>query len=138
MVYTEKISFSTKGFNDVIDITDEVRSVVKKSRVKNGIVCISLPGSTGGITTIEYEPGLIQDIKETLERIAPMNRKYHHDDTWHDGNGYAHIRSALIGTSVSFPVIEREVILGTWQQIIFIDFDNRPRNRRLMVQVVGE
>ncbi len=138
MVYTEEITFSTKGFNDIIDITQEVKNVVKKSGIKNGIVCISLPGSTGGITTIEYEPGLIQDIKEILEQLAPMNRRYHHDDTWHDGNGYAHIRSALIGTSVTFPILNQDVVLGTWQQIIFIDFDNRPRNRRLVVQIIGE
>lgn len=138
MVYTQEINLSTQGMNEIVNITEQVERIVKESGIKSGIVTVSLPGSTGGITTIECEPGLIKDLKEALERIAPMNKRYHHDSAWGDGNGYAHIRSALVGTSVCFPVNERSIVLGTWQQLVFIDFDNRPRSRRLIVQVVGD
>ncbi|MCK4729801.1 MAG: secondary thiamine-phosphate synthase enzyme YjbQ [Candidatus Aenigmarchaeota archaeon] len=128
-------SIQTKGFNDIIDITDKVREIVKESRVKNGICLIFCPGSTGGITTIEFETGAISDLKNALEKIAPMNKDYEHNKRWGDGNGYAHVRSALLKPSMCIPVENSDLVLGTWQQIIFIDFDNKPRNRELIIKV---
>jgi len=128
---------STKGFTDIINITDKVCEAVKKSKIKNGICLISSPGSTCGITTIEYEEGLIKDLKKTLEIIAPMNENYEHCKKWGDCNGYAHIRSALINPFLAIPVGEDNLILGTWQQVIFIDFDNGPREREIMVKIIG-
>jgi secondary thiamine-phosphate synthase enzyme len=129
---------STRGFCDVHDITSEVGKAVAKSGIRNGIVCIANPGSTAGITTVEFEPGAVADLKEALEKLAPQDRRYRHDDTWDDGNGFAHLRSALVGASRSFPVKDGAVVLGTWQQIVFLDFDNRPRTRRIVVTVVGQ
>jgi len=122
----------------VIDVTPQVIAVVEKSGIKSGIVCIANPGSTAGITTIEFEPGAVGDLKAALEKLAPEDGHYRHNDTWDDGNGFAHLRSALIGASQSFPVREGKVALGTWQQIVLLDFDNRPRSRKLVVSVVGE
>ncbi len=135
--YTATFEVRTRGFCDVIDITAQLQRVVSDSQVRTGIVCVANPGSTAGITTLEFEPGAVEDLKEALERLAPHGRRYHHDDTWHDGNGFAHLRSALIGASRSFPVRDRAPVLGTWQQVVFIDFDNRERHRRLVVTVVG-
>jgi secondary thiamine-phosphate synthase enzyme len=136
--FSDTISLDTKGASDMSDITPGVQDIVSRSRVRNGIACVAVPGSTGGITTIEFEAGVLRDLKETIERLAPQRQHYHHDATWGDGNGFAHVRSALIGTSQSFPVVDGRVVLGAWQQIVFIDFDNRPRDRRITVQVVGE
>jgi secondary thiamine-phosphate synthase enzyme len=136
--FTETVSLSTRGFGDAHDITPAVQDIVRRSGIVSGIVSVSNPGSTGGITTIEYEEGVLEDLKEALERLAPMRGRYHHDARWGDGNGFAHVRSALIGTSRSFPIVEGQVVLGAWQQIIFLDFDNRPRQRRILVQVLGE
>lgn len=122
----------------MIDVTPQVIAVVEKSGIKSGIVCIANPGSTAGITTIEFEPGAVGDLKAALEKLAPEDGHYRHNDTWDDGNGFAHLRSALIGASQSFPVREGKVALGTWQQIVLLDFDNRPRSRKLVVSVVGE
>ena len=138
MIFSTEISISTKGSTDVIDITGEVENILKKSKVMEGLVTVSMPGSTGAITTIEYEPGVINDLKDALDAIAPRDKEYAHDAKWGDGNGYSHIRSALVGTSKSFPVAGGRVSLGTWQQIVFIDFDNRPRQRKIIVQVLGE
>ena len=128
-------SIQTKGFNDIIDITDKVKEIIKSSKVKDGICLVFCPGSTGGITTIEFESGAISDLKNVLERIVPMNENYEHNKRWGDGNGYAHIRSALLKPSMCIPVENGDLVLGTWQQIIFIDFDNKPRNRELIVKV---
>jgi secondary thiamine-phosphate synthase enzyme len=138
MIFQKKISLATRGFNDIIDITPSLRAVLKESSIKNGLILIFVPGSTAGLTTIEYEPGLIEDVPEMLEKMAPMNSRYHHDQTWHDGNGYAHLRAALIGPSLTIPVDSGQLQLGTWQQVVCIDFDNRPRQRQLHVQVQGE
>jgi secondary thiamine-phosphate synthase enzyme len=138
MIIQKKITLSTKGFNHIIDITSILHEYIHDADVKDGNVIVFVPGSTGGITTIEYEPGLLQDIPEMLEKIAPMQGRYHHDDTWHDGNGYAHLRSALIGPSITIPFENGRMQLGTWQQVVFIDFDNRPRQRQLHVQISGE
>ncbi len=137
-IITERLSFSTKGFNDIINITPAVRDFVAQHQLRQGPLLLFIDGSTAAITTIEYEPGLLQDIPEMLEKIAPMNQRYHHDDTWHDGNGYAHVRSALIGTSFTVPVERGQLVLGTWQQIILLDFDNGPRKRRVVAQFAGE
>ena len=138
MVYKEKIKLETQGFNDIIDITPKLKEITKKSNIKEGILVVSLAGSTGGITTIEYESGLLNDLPELLEKLIPSTRTYHHDSTWGDGNGYAHLRSSLFGTSFSCPVEDSTPILGTWQQVVFIDFDNRPRRRTLYVVITGD
>ena len=114
-VYTEHFTINTHGFTDIIDITQKVKSAVYQHNLKNGCVVVALPGNTASITTIEYEPGLIKDLPDILDEIAPMDKSYHHDDTWHDGNGYAHVRAALLGSSVSVPLIDGALLLGTWQ-----------------------
>jgi secondary thiamine-phosphate synthase enzyme len=138
MVRSDTFEVPTQGFCDVIDITAQVAASVEKSGIRNGIVCVANPGSTGGITTIEFEPGAVADLKAALARLAPENGRYRHDDTWGDGNGFAHLRSALVGASRSFPVRDGKAALGTWQQIVLLDFDNRPRRRRLVVTVAGD
>ena len=138
MVHSGTFEVSTQGFCDAADVTPQVTAIVAKSGVRNGIVCIANPGSTAGITTIEFEPGAVADLKAALERLAPEKARYHHNDTWGDGNGFAHLRSALVGASRSFPIRDGALALGTWQQIIFLDFDNRPRRRELVATVVGE
>ncbi len=137
-VVTKKIKLNTKGDTDIVDITSQVTSAVSKTGVQNGIVAVFVSGSTGGVTTVEYEPGLIQDLKNFFEKIAPKSDTYEHNLRWHDGNGYAHVRASFLGPSISIPFVDKKLQLGTWQQIIFIDFDNRPRTRELIVQVVGE
>lgn len=138
MVHTSTIELGTKGFTDIVDITGEVERAVADSGIRHGIACIANPGSTAGITTIEFEPGAVADLKHALERLAPQRAKYEHDTTWGDGNGFAHLRSALLGTSRAFPVRDGRLVLGTWQQIVFLDFDNRPRRRTLVVTTAGE
>jgi len=132
-----KFSISTKGFNDVVDITLQISEVVKKEEKKNGICLISCPGSTCGITTIEYEKGVIKDLKRALEKIAPMNKNYEHCKKWGDCNGYAHVRSALIQPFLAIPIEDGKLALGTWQQVVFLDFDNRPREREILVKITG-
>ena len=138
MVHSTVFEVVTQGFGDVIDVTALVAAGVEQSGISNGIVCIANPGSTAGITTVEFEPGAVADLKEALQRLAPEKARYHHNDTWDDGNGFAHLRSALVGASQSFPVREGAIALGTWQQIVLLDFDNRPRRRKLVATVVGE
>jgi secondary thiamine-phosphate synthase enzyme len=137
-IINDTFSLSTRGFNDIIDISSSVQKLAAKTGIKNGQATIFVSGSTAGITTIEYEPGLIKDLPEALEKIAPMNVRYHHDDRWGDGNGYAHVRAALLGASLVVPISEGKLTLGTWQQIVLVDFDNRPRQREVIVQVMGE
>ncbi len=132
-----RFSISTKGFTDIIDITSKVSEFVKKSGVKEGICLISCPGSTCGITTIEYESGLIEDLKRVLEKIAPMSKDYEHCKKWGDCNGYAHIRSALMKPFLAVSIEGGRLVLGTWQQIVFIDFDNRPRDREISVKIIS-
>jgi len=138
VVFAASFELETTGFSDVQDITDAVRQAVERSGITTGVVCVANPGSTAGITTIEFEPGAVADLKAALERLAPERARYAHDDTWGDGNGFAHLRSALVGASRNFPVRNHAPVLGTWQQVVFIDFDNRPRRRRLEIVVVGE
>jgi len=132
-----KFSIQTKGFTDIIDITDKVLEVVKNSKVKDGICLISCPGSTAGLTTIEAEPNLIEDFKEFLEKLVPQNRPYRHHRTWGEKNAPSHIRSALVKPFLTVPIENRKLVLGQWQQIILIDFDNRPREREILVKIIG-
>jgi secondary thiamine-phosphate synthase enzyme len=138
MVITKSIRLSTNGNCDIRDITNDVREQVKSSGLTSGTVTVFVPGSTGGLTTIEYEPGLIADLPELLEKLVPSGVSYQHDRTWHDGNGHAHLRSALIGPDITIPFVAGKLTLGTWQQVIFLDFDNRRRDRELVVQIMGE
>lgn len=138
MIIQKKLALSTNGFNDIKDLTPALREHLDDTNLKNGHLIIFVPGSTAGLTTIEYEPGLLQDIPEALEKIAPMKADYHHDQTWHDGNGYAHVRAAMIGPSITIPFESARLVLGTWQQVVLIDFDNRSRQRQLHLQFVGE
>ena len=133
-----KFKISTKGFTDIIDITDKVSEIVQKSKIKEGICLISCPGSTCGITTMEYEEGLIEDLKRILEKIAPLSEDYEHCKKWGDCNGYAHIRSALIKPFLAVAIEEGKLVLGQWQQITFLDFDNRPREREITVKLIGK
>ncbi|WP_321429396.1 secondary thiamine-phosphate synthase enzyme YjbQ [uncultured Methanolobus sp.] len=137
-VYSGNFDLDTSGNADVIDITAGVSEIVMASGLDNGIVLVYVPGSTAAITTIEYEPGLVQDMKEALERLAPEGRVYHHNERWHDGNGHSHIRASFIGQSESFPLTDGKLLLGAWQQIILVDMDNRPRSRKIFVRVCGE
>jgi secondary thiamine-phosphate synthase enzyme len=131
-----RFKISTKGFNDIIDITDKVAEMIGRSKIKDGICLISCPGSTAGLTTIEYDPNLLEDFKEFLEKIAPSNRPYHHDETWEDKNAFSHLRSALIKPFLTVPIENGKLILGTWQQIVLIDFDNRPREREIIIKIM--
>ncbi len=126
-IETHSINVKTRGNTDIIDITDEVQEKIDSSGFTEGNVLVFAGGSTAGITTIEYEPGLLKDYPEFFEKIAPSNRSYQHDNTWHDGNGYAHIRAALQGASLTVPFSKGKMLLGTWQQIILVDFDNRSK-----------
>jgi secondary thiamine-phosphate synthase enzyme len=132
------IEFKTRGDGDIIDLTAKVRSIVEKSDINEGIVTVCAIGSTAAITTIEYEPGLQQDMPALMQKLIPSDVTYAHDATWGDGNGYAHLRSALIGTDFTTAVANAAPVLGTWQQIVFLEFDNRARDRRVFVQVMGE
>jgi len=127
-----------KAKNGSIDITKEVSSFVRESNIKSGIAVISVKGSTGGITTIEYEPNLLKDYDEMMERIAPSDKPYHHTKTWGDYNGFSHLRSSLQKTTFIVPFVEKNLFLGTWQQIIVINFDERDRNRQILIQLMGE
>ncbi|MCX5811180.1 MAG: secondary thiamine-phosphate synthase enzyme YjbQ [Proteobacteria bacterium] len=138
MVHTEQFQLKTKGFGDTIDITGKTITITGNSKVKNGLVTVFCPGSTGTITTIEYESGVIGDLQKALEKIAPSNTDYEHNLRWGDGNGFSHVRAALMKPSLSIPLVNGELALGTWQQIVFIDFDNRGRNRTVIVQAIGE
>lgn len=133
-----RFTVSTKGFCDIIDITFRVQEAVKKAGVKDGFCIISSPGSTVGITTIENEPELLKDFKEFLEKIIPSDKRYHHDAVWGEANGFSHLRSALIKPFLTVPVENGKLVLGTWQQIVFIDFDSRPREREVLVKVFGQ
>jgi secondary thiamine-phosphate synthase enzyme len=132
---TMELEFSTKGFNDIIEITPQVRKTIQSLAIKEGVVHLFVVGSTAALTTIEYEPGALADLQRALEQIAPMNAEYAHNEAWHDGNGYAHLRAALLKPDLCVPVQAGKLALGTWQQIILIDFDNRPRERKVIVTV---
>jgi secondary thiamine-phosphate synthase enzyme len=137
-VLTGYVEISTRGHTDIVDITQQVEQVLGESELKNGSLTVFVSGSTAGITSIEYEPGLLKDLPEAFEKIAPTGVTYHHDAAWGDGNGYAHVRAAMLGSSFTVPFDNGKLLLGTWQQIVVIDFDNRPRKRSVVVQMMGE
>jgi secondary thiamine-phosphate synthase enzyme len=137
-VVTKTFSIKTKGDTDILDITNQVREALEETPLKNGILTVFVPGSTAGITTTEYEPGMLQDLPATFERLIPKGGEYKHNLTWGDGNGYSHVRAALLKSFFTVPFVEGKMILGTWQQIILIDFDNRRRQREIVVQLIGE
>jgi secondary thiamine-phosphate synthase enzyme len=138
MVVTRKISLSTKGECDIVDITPQVAEQLSQSGIDNGTVTIFVAGSTAGVTTIEFEPGLLNDLQELWQRIAPKGITYNHDRRWGDGNGYAHVRASLLGASLVVPFSNKRLSLGTWQQIVLVDFDNRPRSREVVLQITGD
>lgn len=136
-IATYSISVITKGNCDIIDITGDVKALIDNDKFYEGNALIFAGGSTAGITTMEYEPGLLEDYPKFFDRITPANINYEHDNTWHDGNGHSHVRSAIQGASLTVPFSKGRLMLGTWQQIIFVDFDNRSRRREITVQIIG-
>jgi secondary thiamine-phosphate synthase enzyme len=136
--YEREYSFSTAGDGTIVDLTKALESALTESGVTTGQLVVFVPGSTGAITTIEYEPGLVRDLPELFERIIPRGRTYHHDATWGDGNGFSHLRAALVGPSLSIPVSGGRMTLGTWQQVVFLEFDNRERGRKVAISILGE
>jgi secondary thiamine-phosphate synthase enzyme len=138
MVHGDEISFSTKGFSDINNITTQVERVVKDSKVRSGLVNISVIGSTASVSTIEFEPALVQDMQEQLDNLVPRTLHSRHSATWGDDNGFSHIRATIMGPGITLPITDGQVVLGTWQQVVVIDHDNRPRDRRVFIQVLGE
>jgi secondary thiamine-phosphate synthase enzyme len=137
-IRTKKITEKTAGFCDIVDLTAKISEHIEQAKIRQGLVSVFVSGSTAGITTIENESGLVQDLKELVEKLIPSNRRYHHDDRWGDDNGFSHLRASLFGPSVSIPIEDGRPLLGTWQQVILLDFDNRPRTREIIVQLIGE
>ena len=138
MVITREINLQTRGNGDIIDITGDIAQQIADTDVNSGTVTIFIAGSTAGITTVEYEPGLVADLQSLWQRIAPADIPYQHDRRWHDGNGHAHVRASLLGASLVVPFHNKNLTLGTWQQIIVVDFDNRARSRQVILQIMGE
>ncbi|HMK09368.1 MAG TPA: secondary thiamine-phosphate synthase enzyme YjbQ [Anaerolineales bacterium] len=138
MVQTRVLEFSTRGDSDVHDLTPAVNRSLEQSGVRHGLVSLFTPSSTSALTTIEFEEGAVEDLRQAVGRLAPETIDYRHNLRWGDGNGHAHVRAALLGPSLSIPIVEGQLCLGTWQQIIFIDFDVRPRRRKVFVQILGE
>ena len=137
-VHTKKLTEKTQGFCDIIDITAKVQELFQKEKIQRGLVTLFVSGSTAALTTMEFEPGLVKDLKEILEKLVPSDKKYHHDDRWGDDNGFSHLRASLFGPALQVPVEGGRLLLGTWQQIVLVDFDNRPRTREVVVQILGE
>ncbi len=138
MVINKKLSIQTRGNAEVIDITAQTAREISGSPINNGIVTVFVSGSTAGITTIEYEGRLVSDFRNMWDRVIPQNIAYEHDKTWGDGNGHSHIRASLLGASLTIPFVNKELTLGTWQQVVLVDFDNRPRSREIILQLMGE
>ena len=137
-VRTGSVSLNTRADADIHDITDAIANVVSKSELKSGTVTVFCPSSTSALTTIEYESGAVSDLKRLFDEIIPQNREYAHNARWRDGNGHSHIRAALLGPSLTIPFVDKQLTLGTWQQVIYLDFDNKPRKRELVLQIIGE
>jgi len=137
-VITKQIKISSKSENDIIDITEQVADAISESGISNGTITVFVSGSTGAITTIEYEPGLVKDFPEMLSRISPDDINYFHEQRWHDGNGRSHVKASLVGPSLTIPFKDRQLLLGTWQQIVFLELDTRARTRTLVLQIIGE
>jgi secondary thiamine-phosphate synthase enzyme len=137
-IHTATIREKTQGRCDIIDITAKVKDALGRHKIRRGLATLFVSGSTASLTTIEYESGVLQDLKELLEKVIPSDRKYHHDDRWGDDNGYSHLRASLLGPSLQVPIHGGDLLLGTWQQIVLLDFDNRPRTREIVLQLLGE
>jgi secondary thiamine-phosphate synthase enzyme len=137
-VESHTVRVETRKEGEILDITDKVQTIVENGTIKNGVAFLFVPGSTAALTTIEYEPGLLADLSSMLERVAPSDGSYEHERRWHDGNGHSHIRASLIGPDLSVPLEGKKLMLGTWQQIVFIEFDVRPRDRTIIVHSIGE
>ncbi len=137
-IINEKILLGTKGDPDLINITARIEDILASSGLNKGCLTVFVIGSTAAITTFEYEPGMVSDIRELYEKLVPRNKHYHHDETWGDANGFSHLRAALQGPSLTVPFENSKMMLGTWQQIVLADFDNRPRKREVVVQLIGE
>jgi secondary thiamine-phosphate synthase enzyme len=136
-VITEELHLNTKGEVEIVDITEEVNEKIKEAGIEAGIVNIFVPGSTGAVTTIEYEPGLLKDLPDALERLFSQQIEYEHQKRWHDGNGHSHVRASFLGPSLTVPFSDKKMMLGTWQQVVFIELDNKSRSRRIIVQILG-
>jgi secondary thiamine-phosphate synthase enzyme len=137
-VKTASISLRTQGNADIHDVTNQVANAVSKSGLTAGLATVFCPSSTSGLTTIEYEGGALSDLRRLFDEVIPEDREYAHNERWHDGNGHSHVRAALLGPSITIPFVDGQLTLGTWQQVIYVDFDNRPRQRELVVQLIGE
>jgi len=137
-VQHEELTIHTQKEGDIIDLTARVESLVHKSHIHEGLVCVFVPGSTGAVTTMEYEPDLLKDLPRALQRLAPNNIQYDHHETWHDDNGRSHVRASILGPSLTIPIQDGHLIHGTWQQLVFVELDTQPRTRKLVVQIVGE
>ena len=137
-VITKMVQLRSSIENDIINVTDQISGALKEHELQNGIITVFIAGSTAAVTTIEYEPGLRHDFPKMLSRIVPKDIQYHHDDTWHDGNGHSHVRASLVGPSLTVPFSNGNLILGTWQQIVVIEMDTKPRKRILTLQILGE
>jgi len=136
--YFEEKTYQSTSKTDIFDLSGDLDEFIRNSSVKNGQVTVSVPGSTAAITTIEYESGVLEDLRQAIKRLVPDNIHYMHDVRWNDGNGYSHVRAALLGPSITLPVINGRAVLGTWQQVVCLDFDNRPRKRRVVFHIIGE
>ena len=137
-ILTDRVSVTTRGDSHILDLTDDVQALVRKHGFREGQALVFVPGSTAGLTTIEYEDGLLKDLPAAFERLAPREMLYHHEQAYHDGNGHSHVRASLLGPSVTVPFADGKLLTGTWQQIVLVDFDNRPRRREIVVQLSGE
>lgn len=133
-----KIRLKTQGFCDIHDLTGKAQEKVKESKIQEGLATFFVVGSTAGLTTVEYEPGLVKDLQELFERLVPRDRDYHHEEAWHDGNGFSHVRASLLKPSLTIPIVSGKLTLGIWQQVVLVDFDNRSRNREIVLQAMGE
>jgi len=138
MVFGKKITLSTKGFSDIKNITDQVKNIISQSGIKDGLAGVFAVGSTASVSTVEYEPALVEDVRQQLEEFVPSNKSTRHSQTWGDDNGFSHIRATFMGPGITVPLSGGRLVLGTWQQIVVIDHDNRPRSREIFVQVIGE
>ncbi|MCW3136582.1 MAG: secondary thiamine-phosphate synthase enzyme YjbQ [Canidatus Methanoxibalbensis ujae] len=137
VVVTKEVHLRTEGEVQIIDITDIVNRALDESEIENGIVTVFVPGSTAAVTTIEYEPGLLNDLPAALERLFPKDIQYEHEKRWHDGNGHSHVRAAFLGPSLTIPFRNKRMMLGTWQQLVFVELDNKPRSRKIILQIIG-
>jgi secondary thiamine-phosphate synthase enzyme len=137
-VKTTSLSLRTQGNTDIHDVTNQIANAVSKSGLTAGLATVFCPSSTSGLTTIEYESGALSDLRRLFDEIVPADREYAHNERWHDGNGHSHVRAALLGPSLTIPFVDGQLTLGAWQQVIYVDFDNRPRQRELVVQLIGE